>query len=75
VADYLGRYGPTIRRVGEQQAAAGPWPNGVAAQLDAAMRAIVPAEKLGAATAWRDRRLMALAAHKRDQDKKTPRPK
>ena len=73
VADYLERYGPTIRRVGEAQAAAKPWPDTIAATLDAERRAVVPAEKLADATAWRDRRLMALAAHKRAQEKKTGR--
>lgn len=73
VADYLTRYGPTIRRVGEQQAAAAPWPDSLGEQLDAAMRTLVPKEKLSEATAWRDRRLMALAAHKRAEDKKNPR--
>lgn len=73
VADYLERYGPTIRRVGDSQAAAEPWPDTIGATLDAERRAAVPAEKLGDATAWRDRRMMALAAHKREQEKKTPR--
>ena len=73
VADYLERYGPTIRRVGESQAAAEPWPDSIAATLEAARRAAVPAEKLGEATQWRDRRLMALAAHKRLQEEKSRR--
>ena len=73
IADYLERYGPTIRRVGDSQAAAKPWPDGIGAKLDAERRAVVPKEKLGEATAWRDRRMMALAAHKRSQEKKTPR--
>ena len=73
VADYLTRYGPTIRRVGDQQAAARPWPETIGATLDAERRADVPSDRLGAATQWRDRRLMALAAHKRAQEKKTPR--
>jgi len=73
VADYLERYGPTIRRVGDSQSAAAPWPESIGATLDAERRADVPREKLGDATAWRDRRLMALAAHKRLQEKKTPR--
>ena len=34
---------------------------------------MVPADKLAEATDWRDRRLMALAAHKRAQEKKTGR--
>jgi len=72
IADYLERYGPTIRRVGDSQAAAQPWPDDVGAKLDAERRAVVPKEKLADATAWRDRRMMALAAHKRAQDKKTP---
>lgn len=72
VADYLERYGPTIRRVGDSQAAAEPWPDTIGATLDAERRAAVPGEKLGEATAWRDRRMMALAAHKREQEKKTP---
>lgn len=73
VADYLERYGPTIRRVGEAQSAAAPWPASIAATLDAERRALVPSEKLTAATEWRDRRLMALAAHKRAEEEKTRR--
>lgn len=68
IADYLTRYGPTIRRIGEQQAAAAPWPDSVAAKLEASRRADVPKPKLKDASAWRDRRMMALAAHKRDQE-------
>jgi 3-hydroxyacyl-CoA dehydrogenase len=71
VADYLERYGPTIRRVGDSQSAAGPWPASIAAKLNAERRAMVPEEKLSDATDWRDRRLMALAAHKHSQEKKT----
>jgi L-gulonate 3-dehydrogenase len=73
VADYLERYGPTIRRVGEAQASAAPWPESIGRTLDAERRTIVPSEKLTAATEWRDRRLMALAAHKRAEEKKTRR--
>lgn len=64
ISDYLRRYGPTIRRVGASQAADPAWPAAIADQLDAEMRVQVPAEKLAAKQAWRDRRLMALAAHK-----------
>jgi 3-hydroxyacyl-CoA dehydrogenase len=73
VADYLMRYGPTIRRVGESQAAATPWPDSIGAALASERRSLVPEERLGAAAAWRDKRLMALAAHKRRQDKVNPR--
>jgi 3-hydroxyacyl-CoA dehydrogenase len=70
VADYLERYGPTIRRVGESQSAAAAWSDSIAAKLDEERRAAVPQERLADATSWRDRRLMALAAHKRAQEKK-----
>jgi L-gulonate 3-dehydrogenase len=73
VADYLDRYGPTIRRVGDSQSTAKPWPADIGAKLDAERRSVVPKEKLADATAWRDRRMMALAAHKRAQEKKAPR--
>ncbi len=71
VADYLERYGPTIRRVGETQAAAKPWPDTIGELLDSERRAVVPSDRLAEATDWRDRRLMALAAHKRAQEKKS----
>lgn len=73
VADYLERYGPTIRRVGDSQSAAKPWPADIGEVLEASRRADVPREGLADAAVWRDRRLMALAAHKREQDKKTKR--
>lgn len=69
VADYLERYGPTIRRVGDSQSAAAPWPASIAEKLDAQRRAAIPVEKLADATDWRDRRLMALAAHKRAHER------
>lgn len=65
IADYLRRYGPTIRRVGDSQAAEPHWPIEIAGQLETELRSRVPREKLAAKQAWRDRRLMALAAHKR----------
>lgn len=73
VADYLERYGPTIRRVGDSQSAAKPWPDDIGGKLESERRTKVPKDKLADATAWRDRRMMALAAHKRAQETKTPR--
>ena len=46
---------------------------GVVVTLDAELRETIPLERLADATAWRDRRMMALAAHKQAQDKKKPR--
>jgi 3-hydroxyacyl-CoA dehydrogenase len=73
IADALARYGGAFRRVGEQQAASPPWPDSVAEILDAWRRAHVPRDKIAEASQWRDRRLMALAVHKREQDKENPR--
>ncbi len=70
VADYLARYGETIRRVGSDIAASGDWPDDVAAVMDAERRKAVPHENLVAEQAWRDRRLMALAVHKKDAAKR-----
>lgn len=68
-ADYLARYGEMIRRIGDSQKAAKAWPDDIAATLDAARRAEVPRDRLEEATAWRDRRMMALSAHKRKAEK------
>ncbi len=73
VADYLERYGPTIRRVGESQSGAGPWPASIGETLQSGRRMHVPLDKLADATQWRDRRMMALAAHKLAEEMKKPR--
>jgi L-gulonate 3-dehydrogenase len=73
VADYLERYGPTIRRVGESQSSATPWPVSIGEKLQSERRSRVPMERLTDATQWRDRRMMALAAHKLSEEKKKPR--
>ena len=41
--------------------------------IEAERRKALPADRLQAHQAWRDRRLMALAAHKRRADKDIPR--
>jgi 3-hydroxyacyl-CoA dehydrogenase len=70
VADYMARYGETIRRVGRDIAQSGDWPDEVAAQMDAERRSAVPRETLDAAQTWRDRRLMARAVHKKEAAKR-----
>ncbi|MCX7141292.1 MAG: 3-hydroxyacyl-CoA dehydrogenase NAD-binding domain-containing protein [Proteobacteria bacterium] len=47
-----------------------PWKKAVVARIARERRAQLPADKLAARQAWRDRRLMALVAHKRDAAKK-----
>jgi len=70
VADYMARYGETIRRVGRDIAQSGDWLDSVAAQMDVERRNAVPRDHLEAEQAWRDRRLMALAVHKKDAAKR-----
>ena len=69
VADYMARYGETIRRVGRDIAQSGDWPDAVAARMDAERRSAVPRDRLDAEQTWRDRRLMALAVHKTEAAK------
>jgi 3-hydroxyacyl-CoA dehydrogenase len=63
VRDYVARYGPAFARI-----AAGvqpiDWTGKVLDHIEAQRRAQLPAAALAARQAWRDRRLMALAAHK-----------
>jgi 3-hydroxyacyl-CoA dehydrogenase len=68
VGDYMQRYGPTIRRIATPPKGEENWPDSVSGDMEAARRAKVPKEKLAAAQAWRDRRLMALAAHKKQAE-------
>ncbi len=67
VADYCARYGSFYRRLAEAPAAPTVWDAGNAALVAAALGKPPEAAELDARTRWRDRRLMALAAHKRDQ--------
>ena len=70
VADYAARYGQVMY---EQVCSQAPrrWKKEVIARLARERRAALPASDLAQRQAWRDRRLMALAAHKREASKKT----
>ena len=65
VADYAARYGGTYKSI-----AAGrkpfDWSAETLGKLDAERRAALPREKIEERSRWRDRRLMALLAHRRD---------
>jgi L-gulonate 3-dehydrogenase len=63
VRDYVARYGPAFARMaaGAQPA---DWTGKVLDTVEAQRRQRLPQAALAARTAWRDRRLMALAAHK-----------
>jgi 3-hydroxyacyl-CoA dehydrogenase len=63
VRDYVARYGPMYAGLAE----GGPlpdWTGPVLDEVDRDRRAALPLDRLGERQAWRDRRLMALAAHK-----------
>jgi len=70
VADYAARYGQVMY---EQVCSQAPrrWKKDVIARLARERRSVLPASDLAQRQAWRDRRLMALAAHKREALKKS----
>ncbi len=68
VADYASRYGGTYRSIAATRTPF-DWSDATLAQLDAARRSVLPREQIEARSRWRDRRLMALLAHRRrDED-------
>ncbi len=68
LADYCRRYGAVYHDMAKQQADPRVWSDRLVASLESGRRQALPAANLGERQAWRDRRLMALAAHKRAMD-------
>lgn len=66
LADYCERYGPLYALM-QQQMTPRDWRAELVARLQAARRAELPTNLLGVRQEWRDRRLMALLAHKKAQ--------
>jgi 3-hydroxyacyl-CoA dehydrogenase len=68
VRDYVARYGPAFARI-----AAGvqpiDWTGEALDRIEGQRRELLAQEGLSARTAWRDRRLMALAAHKQKAER------
>lgn len=67
VADYAARYGGTYRSIAQTRVPF-DWPPATVAKLDAERRTLLPREQIEARSGWRDRRLMALLAHRRRED-------
>jgi len=65
VRDYVERYESIYIRLHAQMQARADWGGPVLDAIEAERRKRLPANKLAERQAWRDRRLMALAAHKR----------
>ena len=68
VADYARRLGPLYQSIAASTPEHRVWDEAVIGTVEAQRREILPAEGLAARRAWRDRRLMALAAHKKDAE-------
>lgn len=67
VADYAQRYGPPMYKM-MAGSAYQPWVGEVVTRVESERRALMPQSEHAAREAWRDRRLMALVAHKRQMD-------
>jgi L-gulonate 3-dehydrogenase len=70
VTDYARRYGPVLHGM-MKDVKQEPWDDKLVARIEADRRKIMPQDQHPQQEAWRDRRLMALIAHKREISKKT----
>ncbi|MDR5828267.1 3-hydroxyacyl-CoA dehydrogenase [Caballeronia sp. LP006] len=69
VADYAARYSGTYRNITATRVPF-DWPEEILTKLDAERRAVLPPDQIENRSSWRDRRLMALIAHRlADKDK------
>lgn len=62
--EYATRYGPLYEALSHEQADPRPWTQDTIDRLHAERRRILPQDKLEERQSWRDKRLMALIAHK-----------
>jgi 3-hydroxyacyl-CoA dehydrogenase len=67
VSDYAARFAPAFDSM-MSNVEYKPWDQELIARIEAERRKMMPHEKHAEREAWRDRRLMALVAHKRVQD-------
>ena len=65
IRDYCTKFGELIERVGQSQAENADFRGPLLDMLEAQRRELLPTDQLADRTAWRDRRLMALAVHKK----------
>jgi L-gulonate 3-dehydrogenase len=69
VPDYAKRYGPVLHEM-MSNTKSPPWDEALIAKVEAERRKIMRQDEHAEREAWRDRRLMALIAHKRETAKK-----
>lgn len=67
IRDYAERLGPLYHSIAASRTAPQPWSDDLIARAEEARREALPADELAKRRGWRDRRLMALAAHKAKQ--------
>ncbi len=72
VRDYVERYGALYKHLHSTAQGRADWSGPVLDTIEAERRKRLPAAKLQDRQAWRDRRLMALAAHKRRAAREIP---
>ena len=65
LADYARRFGQMYQSIAKEQTSTEPWSDALIDKLEAARRERLPSDQLMKRRIWRDRRLMALAAHKK----------
>lgn len=65
VADYARRFGPMYERIAASRGRDRKWTPELVEEVERQRREVLAFERLGERSAWRDRRLMALMAHKR----------
>ena len=68
VRDYAERYSQTLYEMAQSQAWAKRWSEELVTAVEAERRQLLPANNLATRRRWRDRRLMALLAHRRRAD-------
>lgn len=68
LADYVDRLGQMYLDFALQRGAPGPWPSELVETIERQRRSLLSKAELPKRTAWRDRRLMALAVHKAQAD-------
>lgn len=69
VRDYVERYGPAYARMWEDAPPAAPWDEALVARIEAERRRLLPEARLAERARWRDRRLVALLAHRRQAER------
>ena len=69
IAAHAEKMGPSYARMGAERGQHDPWTPELVAKVTAERRALLPLDRWGERVAWRDRRLMALARHRKAEPK------